>query len=78
MVVGSDWGKDQLAQKNKFFSSNFIKKIKNKPENIEIYAAHKYIEIVVSGSMKADYIHYDDQNFECLLKTILNKHKIVV
>ncbi|MCB1073354.1 MAG: hypothetical protein KDK96_09685, partial [Chlamydiia bacterium] len=36
MVVGSDWGKDQLAQKNKFFSSNFIKKIKNKPENIEI------------------------------------------
>lgn len=78
MVVGSDWGKDQLAQKNKLFSSNFIKKIKNKPENIEIYAAHKYVEIVVSGSMKADYIHYDDQNFECLLKTILNKHKIVV
>lgn len=66
MVVGSDWRRDQFSQKNKLLATSLIKKIKNKPDDIKIYAARKYVEIVAKGSMKAD----SSEKMECFVMLV--------
>lgn len=76
MMLGSEFGAQELTRKNKEIGRKIAEKIDGKSKDIRVLALNNYIEFVHEGASQPICINYDNENFEELLKKCLNKYKL--